>query len=919
MSKTKGSVSIHKKGRYILPIAENAYAAEVLREITERNKIDIMCQSRYYGMSTSFHWKKGKVEIYNYLGTPINDIPIVKILKEYGLEVKVSDTLANYMKKEYRRQKLESTPLPIHAVDQEIPLFERCVEGITLLCKTEFKVDGVKKPLFEKGKRYLITGVGAEGTESVKISTVPMGGSAVISDQASSSNYTWSLFDESMDTYFTDSDDGKIDKDITQIYPEFIEQNKKKLMKMPIYPLLYEHVAVDAINSANKRGVMNAYPMRMAKSSFGIAVVEMQESKKVMIGSPNNARLMWIKEFKRMGFTQGKDFIDVNSLKDLENPAKYHLMTFGWMRQSRDPAYKDRRDWNNLLKPSTRTVKTKDSGSVVVKLTNDCPHCSKPMERLVQADILDENGLVVGKDANHRIWTTARGYICRNRKCSWTETIPKGKGAAWQASKARSVNHTGGYVDFELAKHANCDDKRIQGRLCPTCGTADAVWQPGRYKRIARKYTSAIIDEAHAGKDDSSATYTAISSIRTRRRQALTGTPIANSPMDIYWVLHWALRAPNMQFPFSMSAGEKEFDFQYCDQITLEKTVTTTPDKDGKTQTVVKKVRKRIPYLKNPPEFWEFTAPKIIRRSYNDSLFREALRKANKFMPKVEPLKVSVPMTAEQAALTLAALREFKAAYEKKAEEAASKQQQVNMTQVQNMGQMVTMRTLATCPEYVNEKTGTKVYTGTAGGGKLVEISKIVKEKTATGGKVVILSDFRAMQKTLADALKSYGVIRFDTDWDDAERMEAFDKFNTDPKVKVFIAGTRAVRESVDFSCADTCICADLLWSPAFQTQAWSRILAPTDRERKCEIIVMMSKNSIDEHIYNVFYGKLVGSEQALDRKSLNKRAKDVDVKWFVNSILEEASQLENFLKDFKIFNSVSRKIDFAAFEERIM
>jgi hypothetical protein len=95
--------------------------------------------------------------------------------------------------------------------------------------------------------------------------------------------------------------------------------------------------------------------------------------------------------------------------------------------------------------------------------------------------------------------------------------------------------------------------------------------------------------------------------------------------------------------------------------------------------------------------------------------------------------------------------------------------------------------------------------------------------------------------------------------------------------------------------------------------------LAPTDRERKCEIIVMMSKNSIDEHIYNVFYGKLVGSEQALDRKSLNKRAKDVDVKWFVNSILEEASQLENFLKDFKIFNSVSRKIDFAAFEERIM
>lgn len=919
MAKSRGIVSVHKKGRYILPIADNAYGAEVLREVTERNKIEIMCQSRYYGMNTNFNWNKGKIEIYKYLGVEVKDIPIVRILKEYGLEVKVSPTLENYMKKEYRRQKLEAIPLPLHAVEQDIPLFDRCVDGMMLTCKTDFKKEGVKKPIFEAGKRYLVTQVSSDGADFVQISTVTVTGAGVISDQNKNANYSWSLFDESLETYFTDSEDGVVSQDITKVYPEIIEANRKKLHANKIFPKLYEHAATDAINVASKRGVMNAYPMRMGKTSCSVAVAEIQGSKKILVGAPNNARLMWLKEMKRLGFERGVDYIDVNKISDLSHPAKYHLVTFNWMKQARDPAAKDRKDWNNLLKPSTRVVKTKDKGSVTVKLTNDCPHCSKPLERLVAADILDENGKPLGKHPTKKVWTNVRGYRCRNKVCTWTDLGSKGKGAVWQKRKPTPMVRSGGYIDFELAKHALCEDKRIHGRQCPTCKVADSVWQPPRYKRIARKYTGAIMDEAHAGKDDNSATYGAISAIRARRRQVLTGTPIANSPMDIYWVLHWALRAPNMQFPFAMAPGEKEFDLKYCDQITLEKTVTSTPDKDGKSEVITKKVRKRIPYLKNPPEFWEFTQPKIIRRSYNDSLFREALRKAQKFMPTVEPLKVSVPMTAEQAALTLSALKEFKAAYDNLASNAAAKQQDVNMTQVQNMGQMVMMRTLATCPEYVNTKTGTNTYKGVAGGGKLVKIAEIVKEKVAAGGKVVILSDFKAMQNAVAEKLAEYGVVKFDTDWDDDERMEAFDKFNNDPKMHVFVAGTRAVKESVDFSTADTCICCDLLWSPAFQTQAWSRILAPTDRERKCEIIVMTSKNSIDEHIYNVFYGKLVGSEQALDRKSLNRRSKEVDVKWFVSRILDEATQLESYLKDFKMFNAVSRKMDFSAFDERTM
>ena len=39
----------------------------------------------------------------------------------------------------------------------------------------------------------------------------------------------------------------------------------------------------------------------------------------------------------------------------------------------------------------------------------------------------------------------------------------------------------------------------------------------------------------------------------------------------------------------------------------------------------------------------------------------------------------------------------------------------------------------------------------------------------------------------------------------------------------------------------------------------------------------MLSQNSLDEYIYTVFYSKMVGAEQALDRKVMNRRALDFD------------------------------------------
>ena len=386
--------------------------------------------------------------------------------------------------------------------------------------------------------------------------------------------------------------------------------------------------------------------------------------------------------------------------------------------------------------------------------------------------------------------------------------------------------------------------------------------------------------------------------------------------MDMYWPLHWTMNAPTTGFPYFGSEGEKEFDARFCDAVYLEKPVGTETDAaTGQVTQLTKTVRKRVPFLKMPAEFWKFVAPKVIRRAYSDPLFVKTLTANGRSMPKVDIKKISCPMDPIQAALMLASIKDFKGTFEKLQKEAEKKGIQVNPTLV--ISQMTTMRTTATCPELLNKKFGSKIYKGPEGGGKVPYIRGVVDEKIRQGGKVLILSDFRQMQETVEKAVSHHGVIRFNTNWDDDLRREAFTKFQDDPSAQVFIAGTRAIREGVDLSAADTCICCDLLWSPAFQTQAWSRIMAPATRERTCEVYLTLSANSLDEHIFNVFYSKMVAAEQALDRKVLNRRAQTIDIRWFVERVLEEEQAISYFLRDAGEDTMMVAELDLSELEGR--
>jgi hypothetical protein len=678
---------------------------------------------------------------------------------------------------------------------------------------------------------------------------------------------------------------------------------------------LFEHVSVDAAMEAQKRAVVNGKLMRMGKTSEAITVATLWGSKKVAVFGSKNVCLTWIKEFDRLGI---QDYVLVDTLADLDKPGRFYLMRYGWIRSQNDPTAADRHDRVNYLRAGERQHQVKTPGtnkSVNARYSvlghHPCPHCECAMVRPVLRR--DVTGKVFKVE-----WTPLNGYMCRNPKCFWVtdnraqkdelgnKPIRGGKshrGAAWATKGNRLIKHKPGtYVDYGLAAHANCSHDDVRGRKCFGCGETDGVWVPQVTKRLKKRFSAIIPDEVHNMKDATTQTYQAVSRMRSRRKYAATGTFISNGPSDAYWIFHWMFGGACSAFPYSQGKGKADFDLRFCEHVTLEKPAGL----DEETGEVLKKtVRKRLPFLKNPADWWRFISPKFLRRNYGDPLYKQSLVDAGMFQPSIEIKKLVCTMTPQQIKLMLSALRNFKDIYEKHKLEAELKNRDVNKAFV--ISQMSTMCMIATVPEAINEKLGVLAYEGPNGGGKMYNITTLARNRVLAGGKVLILSDYLAMQRGLEKEFQDLGlgVIRFKTSWDTEQRQEALEEFANNPEMTIMVAGTRAVSESLDFSAANTCICCDLLWAPAFQQQAWSRILQATKRLRECEIFMVLSGNSIDEHKYDTFYAKLVASEQSQDRKVVSRKAMMVDIKWFADRVIEEEANLSLQIRDLGLDEDV--------------
>ncbi len=839
---------------------------DIVKQSHYRNQAPAECKSNSKTVKMIFSLEE-------LIGAEFTSSKVWKFIHRVGAKVVVSPSLYNWVKREHARRQRQLTSFELPDVKDTRPIADQLELGLVLKCKKYYPGES-----FTPGREYIVSKVPdvyetdegeAAGSEGTSAELVNSGGYLA---------GTISMLDN-LDEYFeTAGSSTKIydpENCLPKKYPDLVNSYKKKLDKLDLP--LFDHVKYDVVQSAVKNKVFNGKPMRMGKTSEALAWAMLRGSKKVAYIGPKNGRGVVAKEMARLG--QPDNCVHINKFSDLEkNQDRWlELLTYDWLKRGEDPFRKfPAKHW--FIPPEIK-----------------CPKC---IERLIKNGTTAEQAGVkapllvryVPKALDKMgAWNKAHatshyGYRCPDKKCRFVD---------YERARYYEVKINDAKGNKYYNKKADSKGRTILG-----VGISHSTWVPPRYKRLRKRYGTILADEIHMAKDWNTLQTKALFGLKAKNHYGMTGTLMPNNPTDPYWPLHWIFGGGNFQFKYKMTDGASEFAKDFTQSVTVQNEATGAS------------YVKRIPYLKSPYQFWNLMKDKMIRRNYEDPLVLDSFANAGLKIPKVDRKVLQVTPDTEQAVFLMASMADFEKNFQKYLDEIKAKnakqQAKAKLEEAKNyvlnssyvLGQMLRMRIAATCPGHLNDKLSGCVYKGTPGGAKMTEVFNLVQQKVDKDEKVLILSDFRYNQKLLESELAAFNPIRFRPEWSEDKRNKAIDQFQEDPDSKVFIAGPRSIGVAVDLSAASTCICTDLLWTPGLQQQAWSRILKPVPEERTCEVYIMTTKFSIDRHVYDTFYSKLAAAEQAFDRRVLSKKETVVDIKAFVDLILNDKGAMLQWLVD---------------------
>jgi hypothetical protein len=816
-----------------------------------------------------------------------------KHLEALGRNPFVGPSLRNWAMKAYARIEREATPFHLPVIKDGRPMYDRMEVGLVVKCIQD-------RAPFQLGTDYVVVETDVIDDEAGDDDTKTQKGVGLKERGKDGGKAVyWNEIDGDMAEYFeTDDASGAFDPKNTfaNLYPELCGAARKRIEKqnLPVFDFVKDDVA----ELVNYKHVVFTDPPRMGKTSKLIQYAEAAGVKNAALITVSNGLDVFAGELDRMGIT---DYVWVKKLADLEKPAKYFLMSYSWLK-------------------STGRKALKVEGSERLGPVNQCPHCKSALMRPSRVQVkgaddkivLDAKGLPALRfeyevtDGEKVLqWTDKGGYACRNAACSFSSNSQdlkpvdkktgekvKVAGPAWYG-KNRILK---GYIDIPLARHSLCVDLELDdfqgGRRCSGCGYVHRTWMPSRYKRIGKRFSMIGVDEVHNIKNPSTEQSKAIMGLmHANRRVSMTGTLMPNHPQDAFNPLSWTFGNSNERFAFPRGrAGLDQFNSEYTEKIIVESENSS--------------YAKAVPFIKKPRQWWAWKASKTHFRSYGDPKVIAGMLQAGLVIPTFKTIPVELVPGPKQGMTLVASIDQFDKIFTEYSTELKAKAKQNEKVYLLNSSQIFTrmnlMRYAATIPGFLNDKLAAlgkpPVYDGPYGGAKMEHVKSLVKQKTEAKGKVVIFSDMRPMQALLEKELVFYNPIRFQVAWNAEKRAKMFKLFREDPKYTVFICGPRAVKESIDLSSADTVISTDLLWSPGIQTQAWSRVLTPRPQAREVECHILLTKYSIDSHIYGTFYSKIAAAEQALYGRTLTKADKSFDVKYFVDQILSEKTAIIQWL-----------------------
>jgi SNF2 family DNA or RNA helicase len=134
--------------------------------------------------------------------------------------------------------------------------------------------------------------------------------------------------------------------------------------------------------------------------------------------------------------------------------------------------------------------------------------------------------------------------------------------------------------------------------------------------------------------------------------------------------------------------------------------------------------------------------------------------------------------------------------------------------------------------------------------GKLQELSGLLRRLRSGGHRALIFTQMTKMLDVLEEFINLYGYtyLRLDGSTPPEERQMLMQRFNTNPKIFLFILSTRSGGVGINLVGADTVIFYDSDWNPAMDQQAQDRCHR-IGQTREVHIYRLISESTIEENI----------------------------------------------------------------------
>lgn len=317
------------------------------------------------------------------------------------------------------------------------------------------------------------------------------------------------------------------------------------------------------------------------------------------------------------------------------------------------------------------------------------------------------------------------------------------------------------------------------------------------------------VDEAHRCKNLETLQGAGLMQVQPYYRAAMTGTPLINTPLDLYALLKWLGYEPY---------AYKQFKYHFCEfdqwgSIVGYKNIDQLRNQLG--AIMIRRTKKEVLDLPD----------KVYMSEYVD-LTSEQVKLYNQVIDKV----IEDPELADKLSFDcLLAVKQ----------------------RLRQVSGGIAPFTIKTNP-------------------KLDRMEQLVEEAVYSGTKVIVYSNWIGGINPALERLQKYNPVVLTGETKDSDRQTLVNRFQNDPSVKVFCATIGAAGVGLTLTAATEVIFLDEPWNNATKEQAIDRChrIGTTS---KITIHTIMAYGTYDVEVHDIVLGKKILSDTFVDKKDLKR------------------------------------------------